>query len=186
MTQQTTPRPQAPESPPSGAGYQAPPPYPSRRDLPLKSPAFAVILSLMPGLGQAYVGYYRQAFLSILVFASTIALLAGGDVSGLEPLLGVFLAFFFFFQMIDAGRKASLYNQILERGESLDLRTDDLPDAGGGAFVGTALLVVGVLALMHNVFDVRMEWIEDWWPLGLVATGGWLVVRSRREKAARD
>lgn len=185
MTQTTDPRPQAAPTPPAGAAPPAPPPYASRRDLPLKSPAFAVILSLLPGLGQAYVGYYRHAFLTIVVFASTIALLSSGDVRGLEPLLGIFLAFFYFFQMIDAGRKASLYNQVLERGEALELGRDDLPEAGGGFFLGGAMLLVGVLALLHNVLDVSMDWVADWWPLALVATGGWIVWRSRRDKAVR-
>jgi len=181
MMQQTDPRPQA--TPPPAAPPPAPPPYASRRDLPLKSPALAVFLSLMPGLGQVYVGYYRQAFLTILVLGSTIALLVGGEVNGLEPLLSIFLAFFYFFQLIDAGRKASLYNQILERGEALDLNLDDLPESGGGLVFGVALLVVGVLALLHNLLDVSMAWIEDWWPVVLVGTGGWLVWRSRQEKA---
>lgn len=186
MTQIIDSRPQAAPTPPDHGASQAPPAYPSRRDLPLKSPVFAVILSLLPGLGQTYVGYYRHAFLTIVVFASTIALLSSGDVRGLEPLLGIFLAFFYFFQMIDAGRKASLYNQVLERGEVLELGRDDLPEAGGGMFLGGAMLLVGVLALAHNVLGVSMAWVEDWWPLALVATGGWIVWRSRREKAVRD
>ncbi|HPF34657.1 hypothetical protein KDK88_03030 [bacterium] len=178
MMQQNDPR-LSQTSPPASA------PYVSRRDLPLKSPALAVFLSLLPGLGQAYVGHYRQAFLSVLVFGATIALLSSGDVRGLEPLLGVFIVFFFFFQMIDASRKASLYNQLLERGETMDPVQDLLPDTGGGLVFGGAMVLVGVLALLHNVFDVSMEWIGDWWPLVLVATGGWLVWRARQEKAKR-
>ena len=36
-----------------------------------KSPALAAWLSLLPGLGQAYVGYYPQAFRNILFVATT-------------------------------------------------------------------------------------------------------------------
>ena len=68
-----------------------------------KSPALAAWLSLMPGLGQIYVGYYKAGFITILVVVSIIMLLArSGDSVG--PFLGSFLAFFWVFNMIDAHR----------------------------------------------------------------------------------
>jgi hypothetical protein len=57
-----------------------------------KSPILASILSLMPGLGQIYVGYYRVGFIHILVVGSCITLLNAMDGDGIAPLLGFFLA----------------------------------------------------------------------------------------------
>jgi hypothetical protein len=180
-------QPNAPEN--QNQGYQAPPPVPpapqpiDRRDLPLKSTVLTVVLSvLMPGLGQVYVGYYRHAFLYVAIFASTISILASDAGSGLEPLLGVFLGFFYFYQLIDAGRKASIYNQILLRGQSGELDMEELPTTGGSTFGGVALLIIGVLALSHNVLDYSMAWLEDWWPLALIIGGGWVIYKSRGEK----
>ncbi len=169
-----------------------PPPHPQqayrdRRDLPLKSTVLAVVLStIMPGLGQVYVGYYRHAFTYVIIFASVIAMLSSSAGGGLEPLLGVFIAFFYFYQLVDAGRKASLYNQVLLRGEAMDLSTEDLPEAGGSLFGGSMLIIVGLIALANTVFDISMAWLEDWWPLGLIIVGGWLVKRAQKEKASED
>jgi hypothetical protein len=181
------------EQTPQDRQHQAPPPPPppppaySRRDLPLKSTPFTVVLSaIMPGLGQVYVGYYKQAFTYIIIFASVITLLASGDVNGMEPLLGIFLGYFYFYQLIDAGRKASLYNQVLERGEAADLAVGELPDSGGAMFGGWVLMIVGIFALANTVFDVSLQWLEDWWPLGLVAAGGWLIYRSRQDRGSED
>lgn len=175
------------EEPRTDERYQAPPPPPppsySRRDLPLKSTAFTVVLSaIMPGLGQVYVGYYKHAFTYIVIFASVITLLASGDINGMEPLFGIFLGYFYFYQLIDAGRKASLYNQVLERGQAMDLDVGELPDAGGATFGGWVLMVVGIVALANTVFDVSVDWLEEWWPLGLVLAGGWLIYRSKQAK----
>jgi len=164
--------------------YQGPPPHPyEQHRRPLKSTAFAVVLSaIMPGLGQVYVGYYRHAFLYIAIFASTIAVLSSSSASGLEPLLGIFLGFFYFYQLIDAARKASLVNQALRRGSAEAVVNEELPAAGGSVFGGAALLIIGVLALSHNVLDMSMAWLEDWWPLALVIVGGWIIFKSRKSK----
>jgi hypothetical protein len=84
--------------------------------------------------------------------------------------------------MVDAGRRASLINRYLDSGQNEHLpEMTDLPDLGGSVFAGSILLVVGVLALMNSVLDVSMEWLEDWWPLGLIIMGGWLIYKGRKK-----
>lgn len=183
-TRQPAFTPDSPHAPP-------PPPVPpvySRRDLPLKSAPFAVVLSVfMPGLGYAYLGYFRQAVTTVVIFASLITALSSGAARGIEPLFGIFLAFFYFYQLVDSGRRASLYNQALEAGQAGGVPADfTLPDAGGMMFGGMVLLAIGVMALLNTVLDVDLEWLEDWWPVGLIIAGGWLVMRSRRSKAQRQ
>ena len=65
-----------------------------------KLPVLAGCLSLMPGLGQVYVGYYRLGFIHMIVFGTTIALLANEVFPPLIPLLSIFLAFFFLFYVL--------------------------------------------------------------------------------------
>jgi hypothetical protein len=156
-----------------------------------KSTLVAGVLAVFPGLGHAYVGYYRQAFLNIGIVCAVIFLLASGDVDGLEPPLGTFLGFFWLFNVIDAVRRASLYNQVLSGLRAMDL-PDDVMDAlpvrfgslGGGAIA----IVVGLVLLTRTMLGWSLAWVESWWPMGLVAVGVWLVVadlRARQEKKAK-
>ena len=72
----------------------------------------AMILSVMPGLGQVYVGYYDLAFRNILVVCGLLASWRPSR-DRLEPVVGLFLAFFWLHNIVDAGRRASFYNQAL-------------------------------------------------------------------------
>lgn len=147
-----------------------------------KSPVLATILSLMPGVGQVYVGYYPQGFTNILVVSGTITLLAMG-MGSLQPLLGVFLAFFWIYNMIDANRRAHHYNRALD-GLGGEVPPEDftMPGLRGSTPLGVVLIVAGVLFFLHSKFDVSMAWLEEWWPLGMVATGVWLFVKGRANK----
>src|SRR5882724_7219703 len=106
---------------------QAPPvvPLPTRmRDSRSKSPAIAALLSMMPGLGQVYVGYYQRGFVHALVIASLISILSSGAVEGLNPLFSLFMAFFWLYNIIDAARRASLYNDALAGNPTIELPQD--------------------------------------------------------------
>jgi hypothetical protein len=160
------------------SGHEAPKPGPGI----YKSPAVATMLSLMPGLGQAYVGYYQQGFTNILVVAATITLLSSDRIRGLEPFLGVFLAFFWIFNMIDAARRAHHYNRSAAGlgGESVP-EDFKLPGTGGSLLGGAVLVVLGVLFLLDLNFDVSLAWIENWWPALLVIFGANLIYKARQK-----
>jgi hypothetical protein len=169
----TAPRPAAPPPPEwTRKGYYAEDP---RR----KSPALATLLSMMPGLGQVYVGYYQQGFINVLVVGGVIALLAGNYVHGIQPLAGMFLGFFWLYNLVDAGRKAALYNQMLVGLGPTQLPEDiKAPGGRGSLAAGVALFAFGLLMLAHTRFGLDMHWVEDWWPAGLVIAGGYLIYKS--------
>ena len=148
-----------------------------------KSPALAMVLSLMPGLGQVYLGYYQQGFVNVLVVASIIAALASGQLPGyLLPLLGVFLAFFWLYNLVDAGRRASLYNQALTGLGPLEMPGGlNLYESGGSIAGGAALIAVGLLFFAHTRFGMSLEWLEQWWPVALILMGAYLLYRAYRE-----
>lgn len=148
--------------------------YSSRR----KSPLVATVLSLMPGLGQVYVGYYQQGFINVLVIGSTITILVSG-VEALEPLGGFFLAFYWLYNMIDAGRKATFYNEALAGiGPAVLPEDGGLAKGKGSLFGGVVLIIVGVIAFAHTMYDMPLDWIEDWWPILLVMAGAYLIYQS--------
>jgi len=160
------------------------PPYeqPARRSDQHKSPALAMFLSCMPGLGQVYVGYYSQGFTNIAIAATTITILASSVSDGLKPFFGVCLAFFWIYNMIDANRRAHHYNRIADGLGGEEVPSDfQLPGLGGSMFGGVALVVVGVLIVLDLNFDVSLAWIKDWWPLAMIVFGGRLIYKARQK-----
>lgn len=147
-------------------------------NLPYKSPVLATCLSLFPGLGQAYVGYYQLGFSYVMVMALTILILSNGV---LAPFFGPMLAFFWIFNLIDANRRAHNYNRVLDGLDSKSTLPDsEMPQLKGNAPVGVLLVIGGILILLDLNFDVSLAWIESWWPVGLIGLGGWLLFKSRQ------
>ncbi len=162
-------------SPPIASYYQ--------EDPRKKVTILAMILSLMPGLGQIYVGFYQQGFVNIVVVTSIITLLSFGVPHYLEPTLGLFLAFFWLFNIVDAGRRSAFYNQVLAGISQAELPEDFMAGKGMRSLAGgVALILVGLVCLSHTKFGVPMDWLEYWWPMGLVIMGGYLLYQSLKEK----
>ncbi len=151
-----------------------------------KSPAVAVILSMMPGLGQVYVGHYRRGFTHILVIGSIIAILASNAGGPAEPLFGLFLAFFWLYNLIDAGRMAAFYNEALSGMAPLDLRKEMvLPPQGGSLATGIVLVIAGFILFLNTMFDVPLDWLRNWWPLAPIGFGVYLVYQGVRDRKSR-
>lgn len=150
-----------------------------------KSPALACILSIIPGLGQVYVGYYQRGFVHAIVVATLISVLsAQDDHSQLVPLGAIFLVFFWFYNLIDAGRRAALYNHALAGGEAIELPKDlSLPSGMRGSIAGGVVLIaLGVILLSHTAYGYSLEWLEDWWPAGLMILGTYLLTKGVLER----
>lgn len=153
-----------------------------RRDLPYKVPALAGFLcGIMPGLGHVYVGYFQIGVTVALVFAGSITALATGVSRGFEPLFGLTIAFTYLFGIVDAIRRAALYNRYLE-GLGEDMPPPELVGAAwSGSRAGGLLLIgLGVLLTLETMFDVDLEWLADVWPLALVGLGVWLFLKARK------
>lgn len=178
--------PQPPGYPPQQ--QPAPPPQATSRidDPRRKSPALACILSAMPGLGQIYVGYYQRGFIHAIVVAGMFFILnVVPESSPLFPPSIIFLIFFWFYNIIDAGRRASLYNQLLVGRENIELPDDiRMPGIRGSIFGGVILIIAGGIILSHTAYGLSLTWLEDWWPAGLFLIGGYLIVKGIQERMA--
>ena len=160
-----------------------PSPQPAPKPDPrTKSQVLASVLSIMPGLGQIYVGHYPRGFFNIVVAAGIITLLAS-DVGSMAPLLGIFLGFFWLYNIIDAGRRAAFYNEMLAGGATIDLPADfKMPGVRGTIMGGVMLITAGVILLLHTRFEFRLDWIEEWWPVAAIILGIYLVVKAVQER----
>ncbi len=176
---------QAPAAPAQPAP-PAPALAPAVNDPRRKKPFLASVLSIMPGLGQVYVGYYKRGFIHAITVALLITFLAAGIIA-LAPLVGLFLAFFWLYNIVDAGRRASLYNQALAGGTAVELPEDfKAPSLGGSIAGGAALIVIGLILLSHTLFGASLEWLENWWPVAVIGFGGYLVFKAMQEKSGGD
>jgi hypothetical protein len=178
-------------SEPGQGSYQphyAPPGTPrrdfAREDSRYKSPLLATLMSLVPGLGQVYVGYYQQGFINIIVIASLISLLAYYRVSGhFKPFLALFMIFYWLYNMVDAYRKSTFYNQALAGLGPLEIpEGEQLPGTRGSLVGGVLLIIAGAIALGYTRFGMPIEWIEDWWPVAPILMGAYLLYQSLANK----
>ena len=158
---------------------------------------------MLPGIGQVYVGYYKLGFVHNVVFGSTIMLLSL-EVEAIVPLLGIFLAFFYVYNIVDAGRRAAFYNlalegvvassssPILSRVSGIELPDEmnvKLPSFGGSVAGGLMLMGLGVVLLSNTLFGLSLDWLEDWWPIAPIILGAYLfgkAVQERRQEAQPD
>ena len=148
-----------------------------------KSTFIAGVLSLMPGLGQVYVGYYKRGFTNVLIAGSVFTfLLASEGATPLNPLGIMFLMFFELYNIIDASRCATMYNLALDGVEQM-LLPDDMSEGvfsgiRGSFLGGTVLIVFGIIALTNTAMGFSLEWLEEWWPVAPLMLGVYLVYKA--------
>jgi len=181
MPQQQNEIPSPAQAAPAGY-YTAPPPPDGPHP---KSPVLACILSIVPGLGQIYIGYYGLGFLHVVVAGAVFSILLSGPTLEIFPMLVIFLIFFMLYNIVDAGRRASLYNQAIAGVPGVDLPQPlRVPRFGGSIFGGAVLIVAGFVLLMHTKFQFSLDWIEEWWPVAPMIFGAYLIYRAIQDRAA--
>lgn len=163
--------------------YQPAQPAPVAKDPLRRSPFVAAALSIMPGLGQVYLGYYQLGFVNAIVICVLLTLLASQSLGSLVPLASVFMAFFWLYNIVDAGRRALLVNESLTgRATSLELPKDFASPGMRGSVMGGAVLVaIGLVLLSRTLWGLSLEWVEDWWPAAIVLFGGYLIFKAKSD-----
>jgi hypothetical protein len=145
------------------------------------------VLSMMPGLGQVYVGYYPRGFVNAVTVAGIISILAATEDAPYIPLLAMFMAFFWLYNIIDAARLAALYNRALAGGREPALPEGfALPGMGGSILGGSILVAAGFIVLLHTRWGVRLDWVGEWWPIFPMLFGVYLVARAVIDRNKRS
>ena len=172
----------ASSAPPPGASPYAPPnspyaygpnPYVTN---PGVSPGLAFLLGLIPGVGAIYNGQYAKGLIHAVIFGIIISIQSSGAAGGLEPLFGMIAAIWFFYMAFEA------YHTALkrQRGEAVDEFSSIFPmgrpGMGRGFPVGPVLLIAfGVIFLLNTLELVRLYEILRFWPVFLIALGGYML-----------
>jgi len=169
------PRTGADETPPP-----PPPPAPAQGGLTARH-VVSVILALFPGLGHIYNGLYQRGIVLFLLAVGSIYLATE------EGVMGMVVAFVWLFNIIDAYRQATL----IELGLATDLGLRDAPQPPKsgqlGLLAGAGLFVIGFLALLDHTFGYDIDRVWEFWPLGLLAAGAWLMIGAYRQwRRGRD
>ena len=152
-------------------------PIPAQAFVP--SPGLAGVLAgFLPfGIGQVYNRQYGKGLAYMLTFALLIWATSSSGGS-LAPMLGICIAFFYFYQIIDAVRSAHAIRLGQPAPDPLGLnKLFGFPEDHGkwsfsGAPIGALVLIgLGVLFLLNNIGIFRFYHIGRFWPLVLIALG---------------
>jgi Domain of unknown function (DUF5668)/B-box zinc finger len=143
---------------------------------PGRSPALATMLGFIPGLGAVYNGQYSKAIIHVLIFATLVATESGDHPDSIHVFLGLMIAAFIIYMAVDAN--ISAHARLAGK-----VSSDPIAEIGKGKTVWPFVLMgIGVLFLLSNFNLLNVdELVNRWWPLLLIAVGGFLVWR-RSEK----
>jgi cell wall-active antibiotic response 4TMS protein YvqF len=145
-------------------------------------PATAAALGIIPGLGAVFNGEYGKAVIHVLVFGMIISLIDR------QP--GIFvpaLVAWIFYMPFDAYQTAKARAAGKAAGASAVSSSGPSPSAGAQPFarretIGPILLIsIGTLVLLDHLDIVNMDRILDFWPLGLIALGVWMLVKRQEQ-----
>jgi TM2 domain-containing membrane protein YozV len=154
---------------------------PDRGDGP--NPVVAGIFSFfLPGMGAVYCGEVMRGVMQVAIFAALIFALSnfGG---GVEPLFGIAIAFWYFYQIVDSVRLAHAKRRGVPAPDPFGLSSPDWaisfrPTGGKGLPSGAMFLIfVGFLFLLGNVFSYHI--VSRGWPLILIYLGLMRIMQLR-------
>jgi hypothetical protein len=135
----------------------------------------AAALGIIPGLGAVYNGEYWKALIHVLVFASIIALIPHQPV--IFPLVLAAWIFYMPFEAYQTAKAraaagASTTTGVAQTSTAIRQRET----------LGPILLIaIGSLALLDELNIIDIDRILDFWPLGLIALGVWMLVKRQEQ-----
>lgn len=150
---------------------------------PSISPGVAFVLGLIPGVGAIYNGQYAKGVIHVVILGVIISILNAGAAGSFEVLFGFLIPLWFFYMAFEAYHTASKRL----RGEPVDEFSSLFPmhqGAGRGFPVGPVLLIgLGVLFLLNTLEIVRLYQIVRFWPLFLIALGGYMLYQRLADRS---
>jgi hypothetical protein len=159
-----------PESAPPFAPLAAPSPY-VRSDV---HPGLAFALGCIPGVGAIYNGQYAKGLIHAIIWGVLMSIATSNAVHDMLPIFIMSVIAWWAYMVFEAYRTA----QKLQRGEPVDEYSSVVQLRGGpGRFpiAAVALIVLGVLLLLHTLDLVDFERIVPYWPVLLIVAGAYML-----------
>ncbi len=140
-----------------------------------KLPGIAAFLSILfPGLGTVYAGKTLKGIAYMLIFAGTIYSIAAG---GPATFLGLFLAGFYLFAIVDA------YNDAKKAQGEIEVSQPPAPaEADKLIRSGIFWLLVGILLQLITLDVLDLSELIRFWPVILIGFGLYLIIRYFQER----
>jgi len=161
--------------PPPGA---MPPPMafapPPPRVQSTVSPALAFFLGMIPGVGAIYNGQYAKGLVHAIVWGLLMSIAQSRAAEGMEPIFVMLVIAWWAYMAFEAHRTA----QKLQAGEPVDEYSSLVPMRGRGdqaPVAGVALVVLGILLLLHTLDLLDFDRVARYWPVLLIALGVYLL-----------
>jgi len=150
--------------------YNAPLPRPAR--VGHHSPALALLLGMIPGVGAIYNGQYAKGLVHAVIFGLLITAISSHNLHGFEPLLGILIGVFVFYMAFEAHRTA----QRLAAGEPVEELSSFINVGEAGFPIGAVILIgLGFLLLLNTLDLLSIDVVLRFWPVGLIAIGGYML-----------
>jgi len=166
---------------PPAPGYQGPI-HPANSG---PNPGLAGILGAIPfGVGAIYNGQYTKGLTHLGIFVFLVFALSSNLPGYLYPILGITMAFFVLYQIIDAVKTAKAIQAGQPAPDPFGFSTMFSPggermDFARGAPTGALILIgLGVLFLLHNL-DIWYLEFDTLWPVLLIGLGLWLLAKRK-------
>ena len=153
--------------------------------MPDVSPGLALFLGMIPGVGAIYNGQYAKGMVHAVIWGMLMSIADSRAAHGLEPVF-VHAAWWpgwstWRSRRITRRASAAWAKPVDEYSSLINLsgRSDQIPVAG------IALIVLGVLLLLHTLDLLDFDYVARFWPVLLIAAGVYLLygrftVRRRR------
>jgi hypothetical protein len=165
---------------PPAAGAAGPVPPPGAMPPPVTyayanvSPALAFFLGTIPGVGAIYNGQYAKGLVHALIWGVLMSIANSRAAHGLEPVfIMVVIAWWAYmaFEAYHTARKRQAGEPVDEYSSLIDLRGQkhQVPVAG------IALIIMGILLLLHTLDLLDFEYVARYWPVLLIAAGAYLL-----------
>ena len=148
---------------------------PAGQFMPDVSPGLAFFLGWIPGVGAIYNGQYAKGLVHAVIWGVLVSITSSSRAShGLEPLFGMLIAVWCFYMAFEAyhtARKRRMGEPVDEYSSLVDMsgRKGQVPVAG------IALIILGVLLLLHTLDLLDFDYVARYWPVLLIGAGAYLL-----------
>lgn len=171
---------------PPGGGPWAPPPPPGPGTPPGTpynpvalgqsdiSPGLAFFLGWIPGVGAIYNGQYAKGLVHAIIFGTLVSIVDSNATRGMQPIFGMLIAVWMFYMAFEAYHTARKrkFGEPVDEYSSLIFTGSHRSSTPVAAI---ALIVLGVLLLLHTLNVLDFEYVVRYWPVLLIAAGAYLL-----------